>query len=195
MSELVVLVLGAGRGERLGGPKALLCLEGRPLAALHAERAPAGARVVVVVRAHVAEKLAPLGLDLVVSEEPDELGPAGSIRAAVAASVLDDAERVLITPVDVPPCPPDRLALLLAALDSHDAPRRRQAARFERGHPVALRAAVLRERYRSGAPVLRDVLRDLGDDCVRLVGVEGPADLDTPDDVRRLTGAGPTFFA
>lgn len=179
----VVLVLGAGRGERLGGPKALLLVEGVPLAVLHRDRARAP--VVLVTRASIAEKLASFGLSVVLSDEPDELGPAGSIHAAVASSALDEVDEVLITPVDVPPSPD--AARLLDALGSHD------AARFERGHPIALRASILRARYRDGAPILREVLASLGDRCVRVPG-SGSPDLDVPEDVVRLTGQPPVFL-
>lgn len=188
VTRLVVLVLAAGKGERVGGPKALLLVEGKPLAQLHAERAPEGARVVLVVRESVARKLEALGIHTVISDEPDELGPAGSIRAAVRAGVLDDAEKVLVGPVDVPPIAPERLAPLISALDARD------AARFERGHPIAIRADVLRHRYRVEAPILRDVLSSLGDRCARVPGASGEADLDTPDDVVRLTGRRPIFM-
>lgn len=187
VTQLVVLVLAAGKGERVGGPKALLLLDGKPLAELHAERAPEGARVVLVVREAVAKKLEPLGLHTVISDEPDELGPAGSIRAAVRAGALDDAEKVLVGPVDVPPSAPDRLAPLTSALDTHE------AARFQRGHPIAIRGDVLRHRYRVDAPILRDVLSSLGDRCARVPGASG-IDLDTPDDVVRLTGRAPIFM-
>lgn len=188
MSRVVVLVLGAGKGERLGGPKALLLVDGKPLAQLHAERAPAGAHVVVVVREAIARTLEPLGVHTIVSDEPDELGPAGSIRAAVRAGVLDEAEKVLVGPVDVPPGAPDRLAPLISALDTHE------AARFERGHPIGIRADVLRHRYRQDAPILRDVLSSLGDRCARVPGASGETDLDTPDDVVRVTGRRPIFM-
>jgi len=189
LSELAVLVLAAGKGERVGGPKALLMIDGEPLAALHRKRAPNGARVIVVTRASIARALERFDLSLVISDEPDALGPAGSIRAAVQAGALDDAERVLVTPVDVPPSPPERLGPLLDALEQSD------AARWDRGHPIAIRASVLRERYATEAPILRDVLRSLGDRCARLVGNPcGPTDLDTPEDVLRLTGALPRFF-
>lgn len=179
----VVLVLGAGRGERLGGPKALLLIEGVPLAVLHRDRTPE--RIVLVTRAAIAEKLAPFDLGVVISDAPDELGPAGSIHAAVAAGALDEVDEVLVTPVDVPPSPD--AARLFAELGQHE------AARFERGHPVAIRASILRERYRADAPILRDVLASLGDRCVRLPG-SGAPDLDLADDVVRLTGRGPVFL-
>lgn len=197
------LILAAGRGERVGGPKALLELEGRPLAALHAERrlSTECERVVIVVRADVARALAP-HLDrvdparaiVVESSAPDPLGPAGSIAAAVEAGVLDDApaDAVLITPVDVLPANAAATAPLLDALATHE------AARWARGHPVAMHARTLLARYAPNAPPqpLRDVLASLGDRCAILPlspAIPIGHDLDTPDDVLRATGAPPRF--
>ncbi|MBI2389227.1 MAG: NTP transferase domain-containing protein [Deltaproteobacteria bacterium] len=195
MTSVSLLVLGAGRGERLGGPKALLIIDDRPLAVLHAERRPAGADVVIVLRADVARVLGPIAhAHVVESAEADDLGPAGSIRAAVRAGAIEGADMILVTPVDVPPAPPERVAPLLDALSTHD------AARWERGHPIAIRGEVLRRRYREDAPILRDVLRELGDRCARLASPDVPspddcgADLDTPEDVLRRTGGRPRFF-
>lgn len=197
---ITVLVLGAGKGERLGGPKALLMIDDRPLAALHAERRPANAEVVLVLRAEVARVLGPIpGAVVVESTERDELGPAGSIHAAVRAGVLDRSDLILITPVDVPPAPPERVAPLLDAL-SDPARSPYDAARWEHGHPIAIRGEVLRRRYHGETPILRDVLRDLGDRCARLASPDAPspdeagADLDTPEDVLRRTGARPRFY-
>lgn len=177
---MTLLVLAAGRGARMGGPKAWLMIDGQPLARLHA--ASMSPCVLVTSRA-IAE---PLGLSYVEPDRPWELGPAGSIGAAVRAGVL--GERVVITPVDVLPAPPSRLTALLAALDDHP------AARSHRGHPIAIRRSALETHYLEGDPILRDVLDGLA--CARLPRDEAGVldDLDTPEDVLRITGSAPRLF-
>lgn len=179
-ASVTLLVLAAGRGERMGGPKAWLMIDGQPLARLHAASM---SPCVLVAPPAIAE---PLGLPFVAPDRPWELGPAGSIGAAVRACVL--GERVVITPVDVLPAPPARLNALLAALDEHP------AARSHRGHPIAIRRSVLEARYFKGDPILRDVLDGLA--CARLPPDEAGVldDLDTPEDVLRITGSAPRLF-
>jgi molybdenum cofactor cytidylyltransferase len=200
-------VLAAGRGERLGGPKALLVWpldDGRelPLAAAHAvvRLAAESTRVLVVVREPVAAMLEgwlPPGAELVGSHAAEELGPAGSLAAAVAAlGELDPEQPVLVTPVDCPPVTASTVAALIATLATAAAPRAvRPRFQGRGGHPVALRAAAL-ARYRSGEPpILRQLLAELGSRLVELA-VDDPAvryDLDRPDDLRALGRPEPRF--
>lgn len=215
MSRIASIILAAGSGKRLGGPKALLlwpaaksaeppARAGRrelPLAIVHAEArlASESERVLVVARGPVVRALlghVRPGLDLLVSDMPDDLGPAGSI--AFAAKRLGDADIALITPVDTPPARPETTARLLAQLASRpDLLAVRPRAGGRSGHPVLVRAAAL-EPYRAPSPpVLRDYLRSLGPRCVE-VDVDDPAvriDLNTPADVMGLLGAPPRFAA
>ncbi|MCK6590007.1 MAG: nucleotidyltransferase family protein [Polyangiaceae bacterium] len=212
MSRVTTILLAAGGGTRLGGPKALLLWPAGkgpespragkrelPLAIAHAEArlAAESERVLVVARGPVIRAL--LGyvqpnLDLIVSDAPDDLGPAGSI--AVAVKRLGDAPLALITPVDTPPARPETTARLLARMGEPDAPLAvRPRAGGRAGHPVLVRAEAL-EPYRSPSPpVLRDHLRSLGPRCVE-VDVDDPAvrlDLNTPADVMGLLGSPPRF--
>ena len=196
----ITVVLAAGRGRRLGGPKALLCwplLPQKwlvPLGVAHVEARRESARVVVVTRADVADVLrevspttfAPAGRGrLVVSAAADELGPAGSLAAAVAAGLEGDV--VLVTPVDCPPARDSTVRALLDALESNgDALAAKPRYEGRGGHPVALRARAL-TRYRDvDPPPLRDHLRTFGerllevpvsDETVRL-DIDEPADFE-----------------
>lgn len=211
---VVTIVLAAGTGKRLGGPKALLAWptgipDARPsgagpgasksappkpgkevplaIAQADARLAAESARVLVVVRKACMKPLlrhVRVGLDLLASEAPDELGPAGSL--AVAAPRVGDAEAVIVTPVDALPAKRDTVQRLLDALAAD--PQRlaaRPVYKGKNGHPVALRPAALARYAEPSPPSLRDHLRALGDAVVG-VEVNDPAvliDLNTPADV------------
>jgi len=203
----VTILLAAGKGMRLGGPKALLVFPGAPgarplpLAIAHAEArlAAESSRVVVVARKPIVQALIAFvrpGLDLVVSDAAEELGPAGSIATAVTR--LDADDRVIVCPVDTLPARAATVAALLAGLGEAGAPplatRPRHGGRT--GHPIAIQAKAL-DRYRSPTPPpLRDHLHGLGD-AVRDIDVDDPdvlVDIDTPADAMRRLRAPLTFF-
>lgn len=180
---LQAIVLAAGLGRRMGGPKALLPWGAESLVVAHAREAlSAGAAgVLVVVRAATAEGAValPAGAVWCVSDEDEALGPAGSIRAALRA--LDArAAWVAVCPVDVDPAAWRCLRALRAALGGREAAKPRWGERG--GHPVLLRRRVLAAYAEAGAPPLREVLRALGA-RVAEVPVSDEAvvtDLDTP---------------
>ncbi len=204
---ITTIVLAAGRGLRLGGPKALLAYPVSPdrevpLAAAHAERrcAAESDQVLIVTRADIAAALgshAPgLEAEIVISSAPDADGPAGSIQAAwrhLAGGgtgprpASEAAQLVVISPVDCPPAQPGTVRVLLDALADHPellAARPRCGPR--RGHPVVLRLTALAPFGATRPPPLRDLLRGLGDQ-VADVDVADPMvllDLDHPDDQR-----------
>ncbi|WP_438032278.1 nucleotidyltransferase family protein [Sorangium sp. So ce204] len=212
MNRVTTIVLAAGAGKRLGGPKALLAWPSstkggaeRPLAIAHAEArlSAESARVLVVVRSSVFHALlahVQPGIDLVSWSAPDDLGPAGSL--AVAAPRIGDADAVIVTPVDVPPARAATVARLLARLEagaslatSPLAVRPRHIGRG--GHPVVLRTEALQRYLEADPPPLRDHLRALGDRCVD-EEVDDPGvlhDLNVPVDVIRVLGGPPRFLA
>lgn len=182
----------------MGGPKAWLLIDGKPLLVLHVERArAAGCGVVIVVVSD--ERLASVvrgiaGVRIAVSREPDQ---AGSLAIGARALVLEDDSALLITPVDALPAKAATIAALFAAVDGGArAATPRHAARG--GHPIVCRRDVLAA-YTSAAaspPPLRDCLTALGDARVRIEVEDGAVgvDLDTPADVIALTGNAPTFW-
>jgi molybdenum cofactor cytidylyltransferase len=212
------VILAAGEGRRLGGPKALLAwplMPQRwlvPLAVAHVE-AHEG-RVLVVVREPVARALrhhAPLSFSaakrLVISEAPDALGPAGSLAAAVASlsdADLSPGERVLVTPVDTPPASVRVVSALFDAMARPGVRAARPVYDGRGGHPVVVEASLLRRYRQPDPPPLRDLLRALGPGRVD-VEVDDPQvvlDIDTPADLARWArdhGAGavedPAFFS
>ncbi len=178
----------------MGGPKALLLVAGEPLARLHARRLQEVARatVVIVTRAELAARFAGDAI-VVASSAPD---PAGSLAVglgALAAEPFHPDDLLIITPVDALPVRAETLAALLSAVVAGAeaaTPRYRERG----GHPVVIRARALAG-YALAPRPLRDVLAELGERRVR-VEVEDPSvatDLDTPEDVRAVTGDWPRF--
>jgi CTP:molybdopterin cytidylyltransferase MocA len=135
------------------------------------------------------------GIDLLVSDAPDEQGPAGSL--AYAATRLGDADVALITPVDAPPARADTVARLLKRLEGDPTLLAARPVYHGRaGHPVALRRAALARYTEPDPPALRDHLRALGAACA---GVDVPdptvlIDLNTPADVMGAIRQMPRFF-
>lgn len=207
MSDTVTIVLAAGRGLRLGGPKALLLWPGaanqkpRPLAIAHAEArlSAESKRVIVVARKQVVAALIPFvrpGLDLVVSSAPDDLGPAGSIATAVPKLAPDD--RVIVCPVDTLPARAETVKALLDKLGTGGAPplatRPKHSGRA--AHPVALQAVALDRYKQPNPPPLRDHLHALGEACVD-VDVDDAdvlVDMDTPAQAMRWLRGPPSFL-
>jgi CTP:molybdopterin cytidylyltransferase MocA len=150
--------------------------------------------VIVVVREATALALRALAAttsaELCISREDDELGPAGSIaRALSVLDDLDDDTAVVITPVDCPPADEHLVRALLARFGAEDRPlavRPRHGDR--RGHPVVVRARLLRSAYRGSAPPpLREMLRANLDRVVdlRVDDANILVDFDVPEDLVR----------
>jgi CTP:molybdopterin cytidylyltransferase MocA len=177
---VTAIVLAAGDGTRMGGPKALLVYDGVPLALAHARRAVAlGCHEVVIAlrRAHPA--IAGDRVRVIVSNASDQ---AGSLRIALLG--LSPGALVMITPVDSLPVEPATFAALRTALE-RGAAAVSPTCGGRGGHPVLCRSHALAT-FRT----LRDVPR------VR-VEVSDPrvlVDLDTPADVEALTGEPPRFL-
>ncbi len=204
MNRIISIVLAAGDGKRLGGPKVLLAWpspsgKDRPLSIAHAEArlAAESAEVLIVTRKTMIPALLGYvrpGIHLLSSDAAADLGPAGSL--AFAVSRLPEGDMILVTPVDTQPARAetvramvDRLVadpLLLAARPSYHG---------RGGHPVVLRRAAL-DVYKTAAPPLRSHLAALGD-SVGVVEVSDPTivlDLNTPADVMGVLRALPRFL-
>jgi CTP:molybdopterin cytidylyltransferase MocA len=196
-SGVLAIVLAAGEGRRMGGPKALVEIAGSTFLSRVVEtlRRPGVSEVVVVV-GHEAER---------VMEAHPTIPAAVWItnaryREGMLSSVwlgLDSAERlgagaVLLHPVDHPLVAPETVDRVLDALSggariavpSH-AGRRGHPGGFARAAWPALRAA-------SPASGARAVLADHPEWIVHVPGDPGClAGIDTPDDYERLLGPRP----
>jgi molybdenum cofactor cytidylyltransferase len=185
------IVLAAGLSRRMGEPKLLLPIEGRPVVRIAVEGLlAAGLAPVVVVTGteHQALAGALAGLPVALVNNPSpEAGQAGSIRVGIGA-LPPDTEAVLIALGDQPFLPPGVIAGLVSAFRATGkaivAPRYREG----RGNPVLF--------GRESFPELRAISGDQGaravverdPERVALVEIDlpMPLDVDTPEDYGRF---------
>jgi molybdenum cofactor cytidylyltransferase len=186
------IILAAGRGERIGGPKALLTVGGESFVARSARLlARPGIERVVAVIGHEADRVArgaglPSDLTVIVNGRYGE-GMLTSIHAGLDAAEAAGAEGVLIHPVDHPlvdVAAADRVigalqAGAIIAVPSHDG---------RRGHPAGFARAAWPALH--SAPAGRGARAVLADHPDWVIHVEGDADclqgVNTPEDYRRL---------
>jgi molybdenum cofactor cytidylyltransferase len=196
MLRFNVVLAAAGGSSRLGQPKQLLNLDGRPLVvrALQTALISGAEQVVVVLGAHADEvKAACAGLGMfpnesftrfIVNERWQE-GMGGSIRVGISA-VGPKAEVAVLMLCDQPKVTSPLLRSLVEAI-SEQTPI--AACRYEgmAGAPCAFHRSVFPELMKlEGDRGARDIIRDPSR-AVRLVEFEGGAvDVDEPEDVERL---------
>lgn len=223
MSLVITIILAAGAGKRIGGPKALLAwpavlpddiapprrpehrpapkAKDRPLSIAHAEArlAAESKQALIVTRGAFIPALFGYvrpGIDLLASDAHDDLGAAGSL--AFAVSRLPRADRIIVTPVDTIPARAATVArLLLRMANEPNLLAVRPAYHGRAGHPVVLRPEALDPYRGPSPPPLRDHLRALGDRCADR-DVNDPTvliDLDTPTDVMGVLHQLPRFLS
>lgn len=191
--SLVGVVLAAGFGRRIGRPKALLELDGQPFYKVileGMERAGIKRRILIVgpwwdAKVPVADAV------VLVNQDPDTLGPIGSIRLALD-KIEDEASGILVALVDHPMVRPSTYEGLVKAHIQHkDAiivpgfgPKKM------RGHPVVFPSwtfQYLRGEEATGEGA-RAVLRTFPDKVME-ISVEDPGiliDIDTDSDYHRV---------
>ncbi|MDH3226403.1 MAG: nucleotidyltransferase family protein [Thermoleophilia bacterium] len=177
-----IVILGAGASRRMGAPKLLLPLRGKPVLqhVIDAATQVQPEELVVVVgreaAAHRATISAPSGA-LIVENPEFAAGQAGSLRAGIAALKHVDVAIVLLG--DQPEMRASAVQRIAEAAETSPAPivRARYSDGF--GHPIALRREiwpqVMELRGDQGARTLMSA------ENIAEVTIEGrsPADLDT----------------
>ncbi len=195
----VAILLAAGASRRMGRPKLLLPVAGRPLLQ-HAIDAAAASLVaeIVVVLGHEAEAVRravalPLAARIVVNADY-AAGQGTSLACGLAAAAVDAAVAIVLLG-DQPHVTSALVDIVLAAYRAGDAPIVRPVWRAgdgspRPGHPVAL-----------GRAVWPEVAALTGDEGARALCARHPAwvhelamdgeplpDIDDPDDYRRAVG-------
>ena len=193
----VGLVLAAGAGRRMGGPKALVRLSagGPTLVETAVSRVLESGcdRVVVVVGAageQAAALVAGTGAEVVSADDWDE-GMGASLRAGLAHLEQGDDDLALVTLVDLPDVSAEVIGRVLAAASGEGrAALARAAYDGVPGHPVAIGrdhwAAVITTAQ--GDRGARDHLRATPHHLVECGDLANGRDLDTTgdlDDLRR----------
>jgi molybdenum cofactor cytidylyltransferase len=193
-ARIVPVVLAAGRGERLGGNKALLDVGGAPaLVRILRAAAAAGLGRPVVVLGHAAARVCAMidaeaqEFAVRIAENPDpDRGQTSSVQCGLAA-IEAGAEAALVWPVDHPLVgSADVVAIAAAAAADPAAVVVLPTHGGRNGHPVLIRRALFPAVLAlSPASPLRDLLRG---ERGRTAFVERPADrvlrdLDTPADL------------
>jgi nicotine blue oxidoreductase len=193
--RIVAVVLAAGEGRRVGGPKALLRAGGQSfLARGCALLARPGVDEVVAVLGHQAGRVQaeaglPPAVACVVNEDYRETGMLGSVHRGLDAAAARHADAVLLHPVDHPLTAAATVDAVVAAL--------RAGARIavpsvegRRGHPGGFAAAAW-PALRAAPPSegARAVLAAHPDWVVHVPGDPGcRRGIDTPADYERWIG-------
>ncbi len=192
------IILAAGHGARMGRPKQLSALDGRPLLQ-HVIDAAAAARLdgVVVVLGHAFEEVAaalglPAGVTIAVNPLHAQ-GQSTSLRAGLAR-MPDRAAAAAILLGDQPEIRSEAIRAVAEAQARSAAPILRAAYGGRPAHPVVLARAVWEEaaaqRGDSGARAL--ISAHAGEVELVEVGGDPPQDIDTPGDLERLRARWPT---
>jgi CTP:molybdopterin cytidylyltransferase MocA len=194
------IVLAAGEGRRMGGPKALLVLDGEPLVSSHVARLrEVGCRtIVVVVRHEVAAEVRLLLADIsearVVCAETDSM--AASLTVGLESVCMDSSQPIIVAPVDALPVSRSTLDALLKAVMVDPVQVATPRYRNRSGHPIVARGGLLQVFLQQYSGTLRDLLRS-AEAQRRWVDVDDAAvghDLDTPADLAAVRpGAVPSF--
>lgn len=176
----LVVVLAAGRGTRMGGPKALMTVSGRPWWQWQEDRLRNANRV-WVASPEVAAAIRPHAVPSI----PGDPGAPmfSSIQAGLDVALDTEAAGAFILPVDVPVPAMQTLRTLAAAAGSGVAI---PTHRGQRGHPAALSRAWIERVFLPGrdGPDAR-LNRLIAPDATE-VAVEDPdvlVNLNTPRDV------------
>lgn len=199
MTAPAAIVLAAGEGRRMGGPKALLVIDGKALVHWHVERLrEVGCRpIVVVVRTAVLDTVREIlgqASDLhIIASNTSSM--AASLAIGVEHGPLTAGQTIVISTVDALPVRCSTLQQLISAASAENVQVATPCYRDRGGHPVVVRETLLRPFGRGFPGTLRDLIRSVGPQRRRL-SVDDVAvghDLDTPADLAAIQPGLPDF--
>jgi CTP:molybdopterin cytidylyltransferase MocA len=187
------ILLAAGRGRRIGAPKALLRLDGETFhERLRRAFEGAGLPVVVVVSAEVAMSLPQTHPGEHRKLNPDPDGPSGmfgSIRLGVEAALALQARGLVLLPVDLPLVTAQDMRAIAIGLD-RGAKVAVATHEGRRGHPIGVDRAVAEEIL--AAPrgsTLREIVRLDQNRVVEIPVSRGAIEgVNTREDLERVSG-------
>lgn len=186
------VILAAGAAERVGRPKQLLPLRGRPLLQHVVDAAAAGglSPIVIVLGHHASEVAGALELPpgaRIVENHDYARGQATSLRCGLAA-LEPEVRTAVILLGDQPRLAASTIRSAIGLFARSGGPVVRTMYRGQPGHPVVLGREVWQAAMAvEGDRGARDLLSQHPEWIVALERDEGaPVDLDTPDDYEEL---------
>lgn len=186
---ITAVILGAGSSTRMGRPKQLLELEGKPMLQHTLDLVAACFEDVVLVLGHQADAIEDaleISSGVRVVRNPDhESGQASSVRVGIAA-IAAESEAAAVFLGDQPAMSRALVDEVIAAFRRSTASVVRPGSRDAPGHPVFVRRETFEDRARlTGDEGVRSLMR--GSD-VHFVTTSSPLpdDVDTPEDYERI---------
>lgn len=189
----IALLPAAGASRRMGRPKLLLPIHGRPLVAGVVEALRGGGvREIVLVTAPGDEALQTWarenGVTVAINPDPDR-GMLSTIQEGVAALAERLAgEVLLVSPADLPNLQPETVAGLLQKIIETGAPLALPTYHGKRGHPLAIAPRLIPEIDTLDSKIGLKQLRDRHEAELLEIEVEDAGvvqDVDTPEDYER----------
>lgn len=190
----VALLPAAGASRRMGRPKLLLPVGGRPMVAGVVEALRGGGvREIVLVTAPGDEALQAWarqnGVTVTINPDPDR-GMLSTIQEGVAVLGNLEGEILLVSPADLPRLQAGTVAELLRKMIETGAPLALPTFHGKRGHPLAIAPRLIPEIDTLDPSIGLKQLRDRHEAELLEVEVEDAGviqDVDTPEDYERLT--------
>lgn len=195
-APIAAIILAAGRSSRMGAFKPLLPFGGRTvIESVMGGMAEGGASPILVVTGHNSEALTPIvaqaGGRTVFNPDHAKGGMMASVRAGIAA-LGPDVDGCLMLPADLPLIRPATIVRILTTARRTGAELIHPTFRGRRGHPPFISRALFGEILDGGEETrLSDILARHRDAAVALAVIDSGivADMDGPDDYRRLLAA------
>ena len=183
------VVLAAGASTRMGRPKLLLPVNGRPMVAGVVEALRGGGvREIVLVTAPDDEALQSWarqnGVTVAINPNPDR-GMLSTIQEGIAALGGSEGEILLVSPADLPNLQSETVSNLLRKMIETGAPLAVPTFHGKRGHPLAIASRLIPEIDTLDPNVGLKQLRDRHEAELLEIEVEDAGvvqDVDTPED-------------